>query len=257
VLKLCSLLSSLPDGIVSNSEEAIRYHKAMGYHNRSWHLIPNGVDTTLYSPDRHAKGSLLKELRIISPLAKNHLIDERLILVGCVARFDPMKDYRTLVEAAKIVVRECDNVLFILVGRGVDWKNTFFLSIIPDSLRSRFFLLGERDDIPGIMASLDIFLLTSYGEGFPNVLCEAMAAGVPCIATDVGDCRSVIADTGIIVQPKNPRQTSKAIKKLSQATSQERRLLGERARQRVIAHYTLEAVTNQYEALYRSFQQPL
>lgn len=257
VLKICSLLSFIPQAIISNSDDAISYHKAMGYRSRSWHLIPNGVDTELFSPNRHAKEAFLKKLGVDLSLPENQVPHETPILVGCVARFDPMKDYRTLAEAAKIVVRECDKVLFVLVGRDVDWENPFFRNIIPDLLRPRFFLLGERDDMPRIMAAFDIFLLTSYGEGFPNVLCEAMAAGVPCVATDVGDCRNVIANTGFVVPPKNPLQTSEAVKKLVQATSQERRQLGESARQRVLEHYTIAAVTQRYETLYRSFKQPL
>jgi glycosyltransferase involved in cell wall biosynthesis len=253
VLKLCVLLSSMPNSIISNSEEAIRYHKILGYRNASWYLIPNGVDTLKFFPDKNAKQALMLELGIPSDRKfKNAKSHEDILLVGCVARFDPMKDFETLIEAAKIVIEKFDNVRFILVGRNVEWQNPFFKHSIPDNMCSRFFLMGERRDIPRIMAALDIFVLTSYGEGFPNALCEAMASAVPCIATDVGDCKSIIGNTGFIVEAQNPTKISKAISDLVRATPKKRKEMGNEARQRVLARYTITSVAQMYEYLYKS-----
>lgn len=255
VLKMCALLSSLPDSIISNSEEAIRYHKELGYRNTSWCLIPNGVDTSTFSPDPNARQRLLLELGIISGRKMNGRGPEKdILLVGCVARFDPMKDYETLIDAAKMVIEEFDDVFFVLAGRKVEWQNPFFTHSIPNHIRSRFYLLGERSDVSRIMASLDIFLLTSYGEGFPNALCEAMAAAVPCIATDVGDCRKIIGDAGFSIQAKNPRQISDAIIRLAKTAPQLRKKLGKKARQKIIAQYDIDTVAHRYGSLYKSLQ---
>ena len=255
VLQICKIFSSLPDAIVSNSHEAIRYHKKLGYRNRSWLLIPNGVDANRFVPDLKARKSLAKELKLESrPSEKGREEAQSYILIGCVARFDPMKDHITLVKAALQVLQKRSDVVFILVGRDVEWHNPFFDSAIPNTSQPFFQLLGERRDIERIMAALDIFLLTSYGEGFPNVLCEAMACGVPCVATDVGDCRRIIGGTGRVVEARNPRAICDAVLEICSLNSAQRRQMGQGARQRILDHFTIDAVADRYAALYERFR---
>jgi glycosyltransferase involved in cell wall biosynthesis len=250
VLHICKILSSLPNAIVCNSYEAIRYHKKLGYRNRSWHLIPNGVDPNRFLPDPKARHSLLKELGLTSRVSEGGGETQKHILIGCVARFDPMKDYPSLIEAALQVLKKRRDVIFVLVGRNVEWQHPFFKNAIPAGFLPNFRLLGERRDIARIMASLDIFLLTSYGEGFPNVLCEAMASGVPCIATDVGDCKNIIADTGIVVEPKKPQQICEAILQIIKMSPQNKKDLGVKARDRIVTNYTIDKISDMYQKVY-------
>ncbi|MGH2507671.1 MAG: glycosyltransferase, partial [Ktedonobacteraceae bacterium] len=92
---------------------------------------------------------------------------------------------------------------------------------------------------------------SSWGEAFPNAIGEAMACAVPCIATDVGDVREIIADTGIVVPPSDPEVLCAGWIKLADMGKTERRKLGEKARQRILDRYTIAAVSRQYTELYQ------
>jgi glycosyltransferase involved in cell wall biosynthesis len=120
-------------------------------------------------------------------------------------------------------------------------------------LRSVCYLLGERPDVPRITASLDVATLSSaYGEGFPNVLGEAMASEVPCVATDVGDSAHIVGDTGRIVPPRNPDAIANAWVDLLSMGDAGLRTLGQNARRRILENFTIPRVARAYEAAYRS-----
>jgi glycosyltransferase involved in cell wall biosynthesis len=113
-----------------------------------------------------------------------------------------------------------------------------------------FHLLGERTDISRLMAGLDILASTSWTEAFPNVIGEAMASGVPCVVTDVGDSTAIVEKTGLVVPPRDPKGLAGALAALLVAGSDYRRYLGQSARQRVLDTYALPQISRQYEALY-------
>src|SRR5262249_9583363 len=125
-------------------------------------------------------------------------------------------------------------------------------------LRTHCHLLGLRKDIPRLSAALDIAsLCSSYGEAFPNVIGEAMACGVPCVVTDVGDSAFIVGDTGRVVSSKDPSALAAAWWELLQMGPDERRRLGEAARLRIQEHFDLLAITSRYETLYRNMVGPL
>jgi glycosyltransferase involved in cell wall biosynthesis len=146
------------------------------------------------------------------------------------------------------------DVAFVLCGRDVGWENELLASWIRQAgLEDRFFLLGPRDDIPRITTALDIACLSSaFGEGFPNVLGEAMACEVPCVATDVGDSADIVGDTGRIVPPRQPETLAGAIRELVELGREGRERLGKAARERVRERFELGNVVRKYEGLYRS-----
>jgi glycosyltransferase involved in cell wall biosynthesis len=145
------------------------------------------------------------------------------------------------------------NIAFVLAGHGIDPSNVRLTTLIRQlTLSSKVLLLGERQDVPKLMAALDIATMASaWGEGFPNVLGEAMACGVPCVATDVGDCAYIIADTGKIVPPKDPQALAAAWRALIAVGAEGRKQLGDKARRRVAEHFSLLEIVNQYEDLYK------
>ena len=121
------------------------------------------------------------------------------------------------------------------------------------SLQNRFHLLGERSDVADLMSAMDVLTLCSaWGEGFPNVLGEAMAVGVPCVATDVGDSALVIGDCGVVIAPRDKTALASGIESLLALPVTERRLLGQRARRRIEDKFTLGAIVEQYAALYKT-----
>jgi glycosyltransferase involved in cell wall biosynthesis len=118
-------------------------------------------------------------------------------------------------------------------------------------LGDRVSLLGERTDIPEVVAGFDLAALSSaWGEGFPNVVGEAMASGVPCVATDVGDCRWVIGPHGAIVPPRQSEALASALGRLLDLDPQARQQLGLAGRARILQQFSLQEVVSQYEALH-------
>lgn len=131
-------------------------------------------------------------------------ISQNIPLIGMVARFDPQKDHRTLIKSLSFLKRSQKMFHCILVGSEMDVTNSDLLAWIKaEDVEENITLLGRRNDIPSVMNALDIHVLSSIGEAFPNVLAEAMACGTPCVTTDVGDAALIVGDTGWIVMPAN------------------------------------------------------
>lgn len=243
VAAACARLSSwLPTRTVCCSEAARESHAAAGYDSKRMLVIPNGFDPEAFRPDPEARRSVRQELG---------LRDEA-ILIGLVARFDPQKDHRTFLEAAARL-RACNpNVAFVLCGDGVSWDNEVLAGWTREfRVADAIHLVGRRDDIPRITAALDIACLSSIGEGFPNVIGEAMACGVPCVVTDVGDAAYLVGKTGIVVPPRNPAALAAAWQGLLDAGAARRAALGRLARERILTDFNLPDIVKRYENLYR------
>ncbi len=243
--KICAILSGkIPERIICCSEASRQVHADIGYQQDKMLVIPNGFDLDAFHPDKEARDSFCHELGV----------NGTTLLLGMAARFNPQKDHYSLVQAINILKDQGLDFRIILCGQDMDWDNTQLTSWIKEAnLGDRFFLLGPRDDMQRITAALDIAVLSSaHGEGFPNVLGEAMACEVPCVATDVGDSAAIIGDTGRIVPPKDPEAFAKACKELIDMGAEGRAQLGKAARQRVETHFELGKVVRQYEELYKT-----
>ena len=140
----------------------------------------------------------------------------------------------------------------MLSGREVVWNNADLKCAIPASLHNRLHLLGERRDVADLMSAMDVLCSSSWGEAFPNVLGEAMAAGLPCVATDVGDSAYIIGDCGVAVQPKDKAALVSGIESLLVMPSIERRALGLQARRRIKDKFALDAIVEKYTQLYKT-----
>jgi glycosyltransferase involved in cell wall biosynthesis len=242
-LRACAMLSAWPSAAIVNSEAGRAFHAQLGYRPRRWVLIPNGFDTETLKPDAAARLEVRQELGL-GPEA---------MLIGLVARFDPMKDHATFVRATDQLARKAPDVHFVLVGEGVTVDNPALSALIAQAqLVGRAHLLGRRSDIPWLTAALDIATCSSYGEGFPNAVGEAMACGVPCVVTDVGDAARIVGETGIVVPPKDPVALAEGWRKLIALGMDGRGQLGQAARLRIQQHYSLTGVVRQYEDLYES-----
>ncbi len=241
-VRLCGVLSPLADAIVVNSREGARIHRKRGYLPDRMVLIPNGFDTTGFHSDPEARDRLLHELGLPGDVN----------LIGLIARFDLMKDQRNFLRAAEILSKRDDHAHFVMVGRGVVPENRELVSWIPQGLEKRVHLLGQRDDVARIAAGLDIASSSSaFGEGFSNTIGEAMACGVPCVVTDVGDARSIVGDTGIVVPPGDPEALARGWEELLAAGQEKRHEMGRKARERIQGEFELSSVVRQYENLYR------
>ena len=241
--RLCALISRfLPSKIVCCAHSALEIHRRMGYRGRKMVVIPNGFDVELFRPDPQAARSVRLELGL----------DESHPVVGLVARFHPQKDFFNFVAAARHVRDRIPEARFVLCGDGVDWDNGELSEWIEAAgLRPFVHLLGRRTDIPRLTASFDLAVSSSAcGEAFSNSLGEAMACAVPCVATDVGDAKWIVADTGKVVPPRNSAALGEAVLELLRLNPEERKDLGGRARGRVLENFTLEVVAELYQSLY-------
>jgi glycosyltransferase involved in cell wall biosynthesis len=243
VAAVCARLSAwLPTRIVCCSGSARESHEAAGYDGSKMVIIPNGFEPEIFRPDREARRSVREEL---------HLHDDA-VLIGLVARFDPQKDHLTFLEAAGRLLSVDSDVRFVLCGEGISWDNQTLAGWVRAfGVEKAIRLVGRRDDIPRLTAALDIASLSSIGEGFPNVVGEAMACGVPCVVTDVGDTAHLVGKTGIVVPPRDPSALAAAWKALLDAGADHRRVLGMAARERILTEFNLPDIVKRYENLYR------
>lgn len=247
-MKACAFLSkSVPDHIITCATTAGRVHAEYGYDTGRMSVIPNGFQTDHFQPDKQARISVRDNLGL----------EPATPVVGMVARFHPQKDHEMFIRAGRYIRDRCPNVHFVLCGTDVTSKNEKLDALIKEKqLEDDFSLLGRRTDIARLMASFDVAALSSsFGEAFPNVVGEAMACGIPCVVTDVGDAASIVGDTGRVVQPQNEKAFAEACVDLLEMSSQERNQLGAHARERVIENYSLPAVADQYKSLYESMLQ--
>jgi glycosyltransferase involved in cell wall biosynthesis len=176
---------------------------------------------------------------------------DSILFIGLIARFDPVKDHKTFIKAACLLIEDKPEAHFIMAGKGVEPENALLIKQIPETLLGHFHLLGERNDIERITAALDIACLTSaYGEGFPNTVGEAMACGIPCVVADVGDSARIVAETGLVVPPKDHGVLAAAWGKLIDLKKDGRKRLGLAARERIRSHFELSHIVEQYEQLY-------
>ena len=178
IARLCALTSSIvPSSIICCSSEAIDHHRGLGYKG-VWHTIPNGYQTDDFTVSTDLRKHTRSELGI-----------NDCFLFGFVARWDPQKDHKTLLHAVSLWQKNNSTIDFklLLVGNEMDENNTVLYEMIRSlQLENKVLLLGRRDDIPGIMNAIDVHILSSKSEAFPNVIAEAMACGTPCVCTDVG-----------------------------------------------------------------------
>ena len=242
IIKICAWLSRwIPHRILSNSKHAKQVHVSAGFCEKKFYIIPNGFDLRKFKIDINARVSVRKELN----LSVNS------ILVGLIGRNDIQKNHTGFLEAALEVSKYVDKAHFVLVGEGIDNKNLYLLEMVEKmNLGEKFHFLGFRNDIPKIMASLDILASTSHGEAFPNVLGEAMSCGVPCVVTDVGDCAEIIGNCGRVVAVKDMTGLGRQIVKLLQLNPMQKKILGEKARARINSKFEINSVVKCYQDFY-------
>lgn len=171
------ILAPRAKGIIVNSWAGLQHLNAQGFKSDRIQVIPNGVD--------------FQRFTTIAPRPKSHKT------VALIARLDPMKDHETFIKAAHLVHQQDPSVRFLCVGTGPDAYKRHLMALagnLPITWQE------PLANIETIYPQCDVVCLTSaYGEGTPNVLLEAMACGIPCVSTDVGDAARVLEGQGIVV----------------------------------------------------------
>ncbi|MCC6917108.1 glycosyltransferase [Nitrosomonas sp.] len=239
VAGLCARISArVPSAIICCAQKALEVHRNLGYAPEKLRVIPNGYDLVRFRVDGAARARLRAEWNTGDCW-----------LMGMVGRFDPQKDHKNLLDALAIIKSHGVDFYCVLVGHGLDQSNTQLTAWLAErNLTREVRLLGQRTDIPDVMNALDVHVLSSSSEAFPNVVAEAMACGTPVVVTDVGDAALIVGETGWIVPPKDPKALADALLQARAAmrdgTVWQARCAA--ARQRVEIHFSLERMIERY-----------
>ncbi len=244
--KLCAHLSGiLPKGIICCAHKAARLHSDLGYKSSQMTVISNGYDLNFFSVNDLLACEFRSEL----------MIDPKTLLLGMVGRFHPQKDHFGLLRALSIVKSSIQDFKFVLVGLDLNRNNRRLNNEINYfGLEQNILLLEQRVDIPLVMNGIDINVLSSaFGEGFPNVIAEAMACGTPCVATDVGDSAFIVGNTGWIIPPSNPQALANAILRAVEEKQTKKQTWSARkvaCRNRIKEHFGIETFIRNYHKVW-------
>jgi glycosyltransferase involved in cell wall biosynthesis len=244
VVGLCALTSKwVPSRILSCSEMAREIHVSRGYVAEKMVVVPNGFDLARFKPDSDVRSRIRAELGVA----------DQAPLVGLIGRFDRLKNHVGFFEAVGLLHKRMPQVHLVLAGQGVDTENSVLMQVAAEArVSANTHFLGLRNDMPSLMAALDVLALPSFGEAFPNVLGEAMACGVPCVVTDVGDSASIVGDVGRVVASGDMIGLAREMEALLVLPAAVKTGLSERARARVEQHFEIGAVVRQYEDFYET-----
>lgn len=244
VAKACSILSKwVPKKIIYCAEQAKATHEELGYDSSKSIIIGNGYDLDLFTVNKAG-----------ASIFRNSIgLGQSKLLLGMVGRYNPQKDHLNLLQALSLVKKAGYKFKCVLIGREIERNNQIlFEQVYNLKLTEEVILLGQRTDIPHIMNALDINVLaSSFGEGFPNVLAEAMACGTPCVTTNVGDAGLIVKSTGWVVSPRNYNELADAIiSAIKEKELQNEKWLNrsKECRKRVEDNFGINSMINNYHA---------
>lgn len=250
VVRLCARVSGwLPRKIVSCSVQAAQLHRSVGYEPSKFVHIPNGYNMDRFKPDASGRKAVRDELG----LAEDDFV------LGMVARFDVQKNHRNLIDALAHLKQRGVRFTCLMVGVGMEPSNAELSGWIESAgIAGNVRLLSARSDIPAVMNALDVHVLSSLGEAFPNVLAEAMACATPCVTTDVGDAAVIVAEHGWVLPPQNAQALADGLLQAYQRFSGEEaawQALRAACRAHIMANFELEQMCERYRQVWRECMQ--
>jgi len=225
-------LSRLPDAIIVNSLSGLQHHKSLGYYNTIMTVVPNGINTAVFKPDKMVGEKVRSQWGI----------DDKAIVIGLVGRLDPLKDHTTFLRAAGILLDYSKDVKFVFVGDAQEPYKSEILNLGNRlGLNEHLIWNQPRMDMPAVYNAMDIVSSSSaFGEGFSNVIGEAMACGVPCVVTDVGDSALIVGGTGLVVPINDSEALADGWRCMLKRLNENSTSTENKARVRIISHYNSE-----------------
>ncbi|MES2594119.1 MAG: glycosyltransferase [Verrucomicrobiota bacterium] len=251
VIRALSWLSFFAETITYNSRLSAKQHEETGYPASKTKLVPNGFDLEKWN--KFATSTAFVPASSSMAVQETFRKDDTSAFprIGRFGRFTDMKDYPTFLAAAALIAKDHPLAEFLLAGTGVDESNLELTALVERyTLQKQVRLLGERNDLPAITASLDVAVSSSsFGEGFPNVVGEAMACAVPVVATDIGDTSWVMGGAGRLVPAKDPQALAAACLEILALTDVERHQIGEKGCSRISEHFSLQSVLSEFDSM--------
>ena len=239
----------IPKKIIYCAEKSKEVQESLGFKKTKGVVIQNGYDVESFVQNTSLGLKFRNELDI-HPEA---------FVIGHVGSYHPLKDQANLVEALTLLDQRGFNFYAAFAGDNLDNNNSYLVSLLKNKgLSNRVRLLGRRNDIISIMNGIDLFILSSESEAFPNVLNEAMACGTPCVSTDVGDASIILGDTGWIVPSKDSESLYSSVIKAAQEKESNHRSWSQRSiacRQRIVQKFSLEKMVKKYKEVWMSLKE--
>jgi glycosyltransferase involved in cell wall biosynthesis len=201
--KLCVFVSPTVGLLIANSNAGLDCLIDRGYRPKRHEVVLNGIDTEKFRFHEGERKRVRDEINVTSVQ----------LVVGIVARLDSMKDHQNFLKAASLVLNKVGNVKFLCVGDGpVEYASKLHLLANEYGLKGHIHWLGDRTDMAALYSAMDLLVSSSCsGEGFPNVVAEAMSCGVPCVVTDVGDSATIVGDKARVVEARKPVDLARVI----------------------------------------------
>jgi glycosyltransferase involved in cell wall biosynthesis len=242
ILRINAFLSRFVSCIIVNSNNGKIWHSKRKFHPQAWEYIPNGYELSDWAINVEKTNEIRGELGF----------SEGSFVIGMVARYDKLKDHETFLKAMSIVLKKLPNVTIVMIGKNIDSSNTELLRVIKScGLNSNIQLLGLQHELSKFYSSMDLLVVSSLTEGFPNVIGEAMSAGLPCLSTDVGDASLLINDAKRIVPIKNPVEMASKVIKYINSGKEEWKYVSESSKDRILKQYSLDKMIDSYYKLYK------
>jgi len=227
-------LSKKVDKIIANSYASIEFHKKEGFFMDKAVVIPNGIDTDRFKRDENKRNNFRKKYNL----------DENDIVIGIVARIDYMKGYIILSQVAKKILQNYKNIYFFSIGDGDKNIKKECENILEEFNNKKFIWLGAQKNVEDFYSGFDIYISSSFGEGFSNSIAEAMSCECACVVTDVGDSAKIVGKYGIVVRSNDNDSLYKGIEIM---LNSDYKNIGKKSRKRIIENFSIEKMVKNTE----------
>lgn len=237
ITKLCAKLSyTIPKKIVYVSKSALKSHQEFGYSNSKSLVIFNGFDIDKFKYNLRARQQYRQDFQIL----------DSDVVIGSVGRFSKSKDHETFIKSIILATQSNPNIKGLLIGRDINLDSFQ----ITEEQKKKFIVIGQREDVANIYSCMDIFCLHSLSEGFPNVLGEAMSAGIPCVVTRAGDSEYILNQVEYTSNVRDVDSLSRSLVSLANLSPEERRQIGLKNRERIKENFEINVIVERYLSLY-------
>jgi glycosyltransferase involved in cell wall biosynthesis len=241
-------LARWTDLVIFNSKAGLEHYVANGFPRTASVVIPNGIDVDRFRPDSEARRRVRRKWQL----------PDTQPVVGMIARMDPIKDHQTFLEAAAKLAQLRSDVRFACIGDGAPDSRARLIRMTRDlGLSGKVIWETGCENISDTYCAFDVMSLSSRSEGFPNVIAEAMACGVPCVVTDVGDCRQVVGNAGIIVAPGNAAEMAEKWKEMLDTLPHRGEAMARACRERIVASFSSTTLAARTQSALKNLIDPI
>lgn len=230
-------LSARAFRVIANSQAGAAWARGRGFPADRIAVVENGIDTGRFCPDPAARDRVRRDWKV----------GDSEILVGLVGRLDPVKDHPNFLRACARLAQSRSRLRFVCIGSGPAGYRDELAALAEDlGIGPQLIWGGECQDMASAYNALELICSTSVFEGFSNVVCEAMACGVPCVVTDVGDSARIVGNCGEVVVPRDPSQLALALGKMLDRLDREPDLR-QRVRVKIEKEFSVESMVTRTE----------